>query len=123
MDWLESLNEREKCYTARTGRPPLPPVKSGDVEDAWRCPVCGLFVYSTDGNGRPIPGAPSPWRLYDEVTGVILQICSICKAMKDNKGFDTDHWKKLHDAYVEREKKRRDDIDRQTGKKDYFTGA
>jgi hypothetical protein len=123
MGWLDELNASEECYMARTDHPPLPPVPAGELDDAWRCSECGLFVFNTDGNGHPLPGAPQPSRFYNEVTGIAEWLCSLCEGTKNNEGLNSPYWKKLHEKWVEREKKRRENNSRLTGDKDYFTGA
>lgn len=87
--------------------------------DAWRCDYCQTLIYNTDELGRPKEGAPWPKILF----GTYKKVCNVCFALHGNGRFGTDYWQRLHREWQLEQDKKKNDIDKQTGRRDYFTGA
>lgn len=85
-------------------------------EDAWRCTSCGQLMYNR-AKGYPGPGAPMPhfWSLEHN------EVCSVCYAMVLPLATN-EYWKALHNEDCEEQAKRKEQNDRLTGRKDYFSG-
>lgn len=94
------------------------PVLSAD--EAWRCDACEHLIYNVDAKGYPAAGAPMPkfWSISKS------KVCTACyemaMALHNRPG---QYWEKLHNDWRLEEARLKDAKDRQTGKRDYFTGA
>ena len=88
------------------------------VPEAWRCDACGQLIYNRDAKGYPAPGAPMPhfWSMSKRA------VCTVCFDMALLL-HEKEYWKKLHADWRLEEARAKDAKDRQTGKRDYFTGA
>lgn len=87
-----------------------------DREEPWRCTSCGELMFNCDAQG-PAAGAPMPhfWSLEHN------EVCSVCYAMVLLLATN-DYWKALHEADREEAARRKDQNERLSGKRDYFTG-
>lgn len=88
-----------------------------EPSEPWTCTSCGHLMYNLDAEGYPAPGAPLP-RFWDTEH---TRVCLACYGMVLPLATQ-EYWKALHAADKEAMARRKDDNDRLTGRKDYFTG-
>jgi len=86
-----------------------------ELLEPWHCDSCGELMYNRDANG-PCPGAPMP-RFWD----TDMKVCTVCYEMVLTLT-GSEYWGKLHAADKEAQARKKDVWERQTGRRNYFTG-
>jgi hypothetical protein len=66
------------------------------TREPWTCDSCGLFVYNLDENGKPAPGAPSPYFGGEYSGRRYEQVCTACFQMKD--ALSSDYWRSIQNT-------------------------
>lgn len=85
--------------------------------EAWRCDACGSLIYNVDEQGYPAAGAPMPhyWNVSKPA------VCAVCYALGNNLATN-EYWVALHREWRQEEANAKQNKDKLTGKRDYFTG-